>query len=215
MAILISGCSSEKDEIETENEKTYYEETIQKDHEEFKEAQRKQEELEAQREAYAAILPYKGMEEIFIDDTIVGEHGYQRTETEKVAGTYIETNYYYWYAGGDNPLIVICENGVVQKVTKYFLDEYWDENGMPIFDNPRHKEAKVEDEINQESEAEKTISSQYPYDPYDVFEYDNPDDFAEEWAEEFGDGSFEDGYDDAYDYWEDEWERYRKVISEE
>ena len=38
------------------------------------------------------------------------------------------------------------------------------------------------------------------YDPYNVGEYDNPDDFADEWAEEFGDGN----YDDAYDYWEDE-----------
>lgn len=42
------------------------------------------------------------------------------------------------------------------------------------------------------------------YDPYNVGEYDNPDDFADEWAEEFGDGNYDDGYDDAYDYWEDE-----------
>lgn len=41
-------------------------------------------------------------------------------------------------------------------------------------------------------------------DPYDVYDYDNADDFAEEWAEEFGDGDYDDGYDDAYDYWEDE-----------
>ena len=42
------------------------------------------------------------------------------------------------------------------------------------------------------------------YDPYDVQDFDDPDDFAEEWAEEFGDGDYDDGYDDAYDYWEDE-----------
>ena len=40
---------------------------------------------------------------------------------------------------------------------------------------------------------------------YDVYDYDDPDDFAEEWAEEFGDGDYDDGYDDAYDYWEDAW----------
>lgn len=40
-------------------------------------------------------------------------------------------------------------------------------------------------------------------DPYDVYDYHDPDEFAEEWAEEFGDGSYEDGYDDAYDYWEE------------
>ena len=42
-------------------------------------------------------------------------------------------------------------------------------------------------------------------DPYDVYDYDDPDDFADEWAEEFGDGDYDDGYDDAYDYWEDAW----------
>lgn len=44
------------------------------------------------------------------------------------------------------------------------------------------------------------------YDPYDVNDYNNGDDFADEWAEEFGDGSFDDGYDDAYEYWDEEYE---------
>ena len=42
-------------------------------------------------------------------------------------------------------------------------------------------------------------------DLYDVYDYDDPDDFADEWAEELGDGDYDDGYDDAYDYWEDAW----------
>ena len=41
------------------------------------------------------------------------------------------------------------------------------------------------------------------YDPYDVSDYRDGDDFAEEWAEEFGDGDYDSGYDDAYDYWEE------------
>ena len=49
-------------------------------------------------------------------------------------------------------------------------------------------------------------SSVKVYDPYDVEDYDDPDDFAEEWAEEFGDGSYDEGYDDAYDYWEEEYD---------
>jgi uncharacterized membrane protein YgcG len=40
-------------------------------------------------------------------------------------------------------------------------------------------------------------------DPYDVHDFDDPDDFADEWADEFGDGDWEDGYDDAFDYWEE------------
>lgn len=39
------------------------------------------------------------------------------------------------------------------------------------------------------------------YDPYDVYDYDDPDDFADDLWEEFDDESEEDGYDDAYDYW--------------
>ena len=38
-------------------------------------------------------------------------------------------------------------------------------------------------------------------DPYDVDDYDDPDDFAGEWEDEF-----DDGYDEAYDYWEEEHE---------
>ena len=32
---------------------------------------------------------------------------------------------------------------------------------------------------------------------YEAYDYDDPDDFAEEWAEEFGDGDYDDGYDDG------------------
>lgn len=67
-------------------------------------------------------------------------------------------------------------------------------------------------EEHQPADSNKTNSnkkkynsnSNHKYDPYDVHDYDDPDDFAEEWAEEFGDGNYDDGYDDAYDYWEDE-----------
>lgn len=40
-------------------------------------------------------------------------------------------------------------------------------------------------------------------DSYDVYDYDDPDEFADDWAEEFGDGDYDSGYDDAYDYWEE------------
>ena len=36
---------------------------------------------------------------------------------------------------------------------------------------------------------------------YDVYNYDDPDDFSGEWEDEF-----DDGYDEAYDYWEEEHE---------
>ena len=55
--------------------------------------------------------------------------------------------------------------------------------------------------------ASSGVKHQSAYsDPYDVNDYDDPDDFAEEWAEEFADfvdGDCDDGYDEAYDYWEE------------
>lgn len=52
---------------------------------------------------------------------------------------------------------------------------------------------------NSSSGSKGNSSSKWNSDPYDVDDYDDPDDFAGEWEDEF-DG----GYDDAYDYWEDE-----------
>ena len=54
------------------------------------------------------------------------------------------------------------------------------------------------------SGSSSSSHSRYHSDPYDVEDYNDPDDFAEEWAEEFGDGNYDDGYDDAYDYWKSE-----------
>lgn len=70
-----------------------------------------------------------------------------------------------------------------------------------------NKEEQKTSENNYSSPSSGSSSSshsRYHSDPYDVEDYNDPDDFAEEWAEEFGDGSYDDGYDDAYDYWESE-----------
>ena len=62
-----------------------------------------------------------------------------------------------------------------------------------------NKQSQVESNRSTGSYSNKTSR----YDAYDVYEFDDPDDFADEWAEEFGDGKYDDGYDDAYEYWED------------
>ena len=51
---------------------------------------------------------------------------------------------------------------------------------------------------------EKTVRvTAIPVNPKEVYNYDDPDDFADDWAEEFGGGDYDGGYDDAYDYWEE------------
>ena len=158
-----------------------------------KEDQKRKEE-EALRKSYATKVPYVGMDEKYIDCTIVCVHDSYDSETYKVSGKNIYRHKYIWYAsnGYDVPLIVICKNGEVIDVYKYYADTYWDSNGYPCFDNKRST-----------YKSYSSSSNKNYYDAYDVNEYDDPDDFADEWAEEFGDGDYEYGYEDAYDYWED------------
>ena len=80
------------------------------------------------------------------------------------------------------------------------------EHGRWIYINNElmHKERHFVLDKTPQKPSSGSTSSYYPSDPYDVSDYDDPDDSAEEWAEEFGDGNYDDGYDDAYDYWESE-----------
>ena len=41
------------------------------------------------------------------------------------------------------------------------------------------------------------ICKSYKYDPYDVYDYDDALDFADDWEDEFDD------WEEAYEYWED------------
>lgn len=80
------------------------------------------------------------------------------------------------------------------------------QNGRWIYINGEriYEEARSDSNRRMQNYYSRSTSSYYSSDPYDVSDYDDPDDFAEEWAEEFGDGDCDDGYDDAYDYWESE-----------
>lgn len=87
---------------------------------------------------------------------------------------------------------------------QYFIAQ--NEHGCWIYVNDElmHEERNFVPDKTPKKPSSGSTSSHYPSDPYDVEDYNDPDDFAEEWAEKFGDGSYDDGYDDAYDYWESE-----------
>lgn len=87
---------------------------------------------------------------------------------------------------------------------QYFIAQ--NEHGCWIYVNDElmHEERNFVPDKTPKKPSSGSTSSHYPSDPYDVEDYNDPDDFAEEWAEEFGDGNYDDGYDDAYDYWESE-----------
>lgn len=76
-------------------------------------------------------------------------------------------------------------------------------NGVGTWIYVNEDEVYEKKTVNNRSYSNKSYrgnSSSKKTDPYDVYDYDDPDEFADEWGEEFGDGN----YDDAYDYWEDE-----------
>ena len=159
-----------------------------------------------ERSRLSLLVPYEGMEEKYIDDTIVGQADTSWTMDSN--GNNKAVTKYYWYAdnGRDAPLVVDCADGVVVEVHRYYTNMYWNDYGMPCFDKESPYKPSNKLQVQEVDKYESSSSDRNYYvrdDVYDVYNYDDPDDFADDWAEEFGDGNYDDGYDDAYDYWND------------
>ena len=158
-----------------------------------------------ERSRLSLLVPYEGMEEKYIDDTIVGQADTSWTMDSN--GNNKAVTKYYWYAdnGRDAPLVVDCADGVVIEVHRYYTNMYWNDYGMPCFNKESPYKPSNKLQVQKIDKHERSSSDRYYYvrdDVYDVYNYDDPDDFADDWAEEFGDGNYDDGYDDAYEYWE-------------
>lgn len=168
----------------------------------LKEEEERQRELERQaieieRKSYADKLPYEGMDSEFIDDTLVGEHVGYEFEKTSVAGKTAYKSKYIWYAANrrDVTLVVTCMDGKVTDVHKFHTNTYWDSQGNP----QSYKTHSNSSYSNTSSRLDK----------YEVYDYDDPDDFADKWYDEFG-YSYEEGYDEAYSYWETYYEDSKK-----
>ena len=65
-------------------------------------------------------------------------------------------------------------------------------------DSSNSKKNSTQKSSSKSSGKKSGTSSQgYKYDPYDVYKYSDPEDFADEWEDDFDD------WEDAYEYWED------------
>lgn len=119
-------------------------------------------------------IPYKGMREKYINLTAAGN-------ANKHTG-----DKYYWYSdnGKDMVLCVVCEDGVVTDVTKYYEKVYWTSNGMPKFWAVRQTPSK------------KSSSTKKKDDPYNVGDYSDAEDFYEDNYDDFDD------YDEAEEYYD-------------
>ena len=89
---------------------------------------------------------------------------------------------------------VIISVELIIIITLKVVDLYCDEPGRNSTSN------------SYSSKSQRSYSSgkkSTPSRSYNVYNYDDSDDFVDDWAEEFGGGNYDGGYDDAYDYWEE------------
>ena len=133
-------------------------------------------------------------------------------------GTYIMTciisdgGHEYWYNNTAKEGVLDIDGQIIYRKNKGKNNEDTKEQNVGTSGGESSSEQGDDSEYYNKSENQTGGSGILPdskkenvkkYDPYDVEDYDDPDDFAEEWGEEFGDGDYDDGYDDAYDYWEE------------
>lgn len=131
--------------------------------------------------------PYEGMDEIYINSTILGRSSSSKSKKfsfssaqldEKTRLPVVEKVTYTWKKGDE----VIAEATVHRSFNSAWVDSF-----------------KLHEKQNTSKVPVKHVD--YPSsskgDPYDVHDYDDPDDFAADWEDEFDD------YDDAWAYWED------------
>lgn len=155
-----------------------YEEFLKEEEREAKERQRIKDE---KRKFYSDKVPHEGMSEEYIDSTLVGKHTKYREEYD---GTHI----YEWYVYNTRRLRVTCENGAVKEVRKNYNNVYRKEDGTVVFEVysvPSYNYSKKSDEKS---------------DPYNVYDYDDPEDFYDDNYDDF------DGYEDAEDYYDEHME---------
>ena len=149
------------------------------------EEERKAEELrlqieESKRRYYSELknkIPYEGMSEGDINSTIMGNYDEKDYDSK-----YGDTKYYWKTIYGDIMLIVTCKEGKVTSVSRYGWDSFWTEDMKPVWNGiNRHK-----NKINSSKEKKS--------DPYDVYDYSDPEDFYYDNYDDFWD------YEDAEDY---------------
>lgn len=168
-------------------------------------------------ENISKIGPYMGMEESYINNTMLGK--YNENKVEEKDYTFETGDYEKIYIWKDNKGYEICR----AVVTKYeyndyavvehveFLGENWEKkllyNGkddklkkeftIGIYNGKLYSDIRVEDN-NIEYKNDEEIVDEYTNE-YDVYEYSDADEFYYDHQDDF------EGYEDAEQYYEDAW----------
>lgn len=149
-------------------------------------------EEEEERQRHNTMLPYVGMDEKFISDTLAGKYSEVEKDSYYLMGSKVYNSEYRWYIGTSDKyrkltMIVECENHKVDEVKKFYRDELWTEPGQHTLSS-----LKI-----------VTPERHYPEfkgDMYNVYDYDDPEDFYFDYEDDF------DGYEDAEEYFDEAWD---------
>ncbi|MGX8680750.1 MAG: hypothetical protein ACSW8B_05135 [bacterium] len=129
--------------------------------------------------------PFGSMPERYIHMTACGRYDDYETYSVKEGDELVEETKYIWYAenGRDIPLIVICRNGEVKRVYRYYVNtslRYWDEEEYPCFEGYR-----MPSSTKTTSRRRKKSTAKNSRDFYDVDDYDDVDDFIDDHGDDF------------------------------
>lgn len=133
-------------------------------------------------------LPYVGMSEAYISQTILGKAGEVSQYNKTVDGEKRYCTDYTWYVDNGKWLLFTAwvYNGAVIKVHKFNDGVYWDGNTILGTVGGAHSNYSY-------SKPSRTPDP----DPYNASDYSHPEDFYYDYYDDFWD------YEDAEDYWDE------------
>lgn len=167
-------------------------------------------EQEAARKAQMRTrMPYEGMDEKYIDDTLVGKS--DKHEVLKDRNGHYNGTKYYWYnnAGSDIVLIITCDDDKVKSISKYGVNIYWNSDGTPNFGASKPSYSKsYSTKSSSGYSGSKKSSSNYSNNGYDDAYDDVYSDGEPDWDRYYEDDDYASGADDAmdeYDEYGEDW----------
>lgn len=167
-----SGELSEKIKIFMENFKSQYEVYLEEKRKQDEEDRRIREQEEAERLKHS--VPYVGMSESKINDTVLGSNYVIDHNYEMINGKRVKANIYRFKQGNAIIFVARCLKGSVDSVSDY-RDDPW--------------------VVRSSSSSKSSSSKKKVEDEYNVNDYSAPEDFYDDNYDDFWD------YDEAEDYY--------------
>ncbi|MCQ2495994.1 MAG: hypothetical protein MJ131_05325 [Lachnospiraceae bacterium] len=139
-------------------------------------------------------LPYVGMSERYLSSTGLGTAYFYGGNHIGTGKGYKSSDIYYYYKDRDIIFAVNVVEGVVFHISDY-RDNPWKRPTVYKSKPYSYKNTTYSSSTGSSGSSSGQVTG--ASDPYDVHNYYDADDFADEWGDDFDD------WDEAFDYWED------------